>query len=851
MDSLNLLSKLRKKGLKWAIIGGIAGFFILIIAILSVVSYFLGFVQKNVQRVTNLAKGSCILCTNEELAEIKENQFYTKIRIWKQKGGSKIDAAVLASSVLFQGTYEEIIDAEYDKDFDEDEFSTTVAKLISGVTGDPDYVGIQQEQIDLIDAAALVMINADKNGKYDEDTYKAAIAGIGFDPDNSVNSTWVCGAKAVGDLISGSANIAINTLTFNQYSAITNGGNAIDSIVRFVDTISICDNGFIGGTFDGVADITDETAKQKKKDEIAQNIIDFANFYKELFPEDECTYSSDIGTGEITNWRQYDERWGSVPIGSSNVKSIGCTTTAVSYLIAKSGTALNYSDFNPGVYAQHGNYSGRALVWNVSPIASSGHVLDANSSGNMSLSNYSSLISNIINTPYNGKQQYITIQLLGMGGEHWIAVDHVEDGQVYVLDPSTRSEGLIKIEDSWRWGIFGDYRVLYFDDVNFGGSSSGSNSGSSSTDNSKVNKYLDAMKSIADDDSHGYSMDNRFGPDYDCSSFVYYALINSGAFDFSGNNPFITSDMGATLKSLGFTEIAYDKSKLQRGDIVVDPREGAGGHVTTIYSVDGDDIKQIAAHSNKDGKTGDSSGTEINVDDYTEGHHQYQYIYRLTGATDDNCESDTLTDEEFLEFIAYVEGVWYCNYRGQGANTGYGTEYLTDGAGATTAFGITQKYNADIAREVGYSDFNSDLNNGCVSKEYINKMVTIVIAEHKKSVESDLSARGITGLTNSQKLALTSIQYNTGSNGGYRSIVDRIDTYGADSFEVFKCFTSNTCSWAVSGYDNGLVSRRMAEYELYMTGNYKAAKPTENYSYFSGFTKSDLENYKKRWPTSR
>ena len=34
--------------------------------------------------------------------------------------------------------------------------------------------------------------------------------------------------------------------------------------------------------------------------------------------------------------------------------------------------------------------------------------------------------------------------------------------------------------------------------------------------------------SIANDNSHGYSMTSRWGPDYDCSSFVITAYQNSG-----------------------------------------------------------------------------------------------------------------------------------------------------------------------------------------------------------------------------------------------------------------------------------------------------------------------------------
>ena len=37
--------------------------------------------------------------------------------------------------------------------------------------------------------------------------------------------------------------------------------------------------------------------------------------------------------------------------------------------------------------------------------------------------------------------------------------------------------------------------------------------------------------SIANDNSHGYSMTSRWGPDYDCSSFVISAFRNAGVSD--------------------------------------------------------------------------------------------------------------------------------------------------------------------------------------------------------------------------------------------------------------------------------------------------------------------------------
>ena len=139
-------------------------------------------------------------------------------------------------------------------------------------------------------------------------------------------------------------------------------------------------------------------------------------------------------------------------------------------------------------------------------------------------------------------------------------------------------------------------------------------------------KPLKKSLNIADDNSHGYSISNRNGPNYDCSSFVFYSLVNAGILDAS-QGPFNTTNMGSVLTAAGFEQIPYDRNSLQAGDIVVDPRPGVSGHTTTIYSNENGEIKEIAAHYDMDGRSGDSSGNEISIASYSEGRHNYQYIY--------------------------------------------------------------------------------------------------------------------------------------------------------------------------------------------------------------------------------
>ena len=85
---------------------------------------------------------------------------------------------------------------------------------------------------------------------------------------------------------------------------------------------------------------------------------------------------------------------------------------------------------------------------------------------------------------------------------------------------------------------------------------------------SRVEKAVQTAVAIANDNSHGYSQSRRQGPDYDCSSLVYYAFSSAG-FSLSPAW-FNTRNMGTALKNAGFTEITNinlsNSGSLQRGD---------------------------------------------------------------------------------------------------------------------------------------------------------------------------------------------------------------------------------------------------------------------------------------------
>ena len=462
------------KLIKYGAIASTISFFTPIIVIIVVVAFFVGFVEENVERVENLLRGGCLLCTNEELEQMKEDQFYTKIRLVKEAGGSKIDDVVLASTILYVGQYEDIIDSLYDEDFDEKDFGENAKDFFSslGTTGSGEYNGIDQEQIDLLDAAVIVMTNSNVDGRYDEENYKKALASPGYGSDNFL----VNGLTCIGESAGAVKDAVIHLIPF--VSAITGDGNTADDIVYLFNSIDICNEGFIGGTIDSVRKMDNEEDKQKKKEQIAQDIIDFANFYKELMADDPCLYNGgNVGSGEMTNWRQCGAPWSSRKLGTSKTLcDIGCTVTSMSYLIAKSGTKLTVSSFDPGVFADNANFtSGGALYWNSwQGIAPNFEMIVQNASVNNS--NAAKVLSEAISEPCNGNHQPFIVLYLSKG--HWVAFDHVENGEVYVMDPSAKQgAGLVTLDNAWKGDSLANYNKFCANDVEFG------TSGSSSTGN--------------------------------------------------------------------------------------------------------------------------------------------------------------------------------------------------------------------------------------------------------------------------------------------------------------------------------------------------------------------------------
>ena len=151
--------------------------------------------------------------------------------------------------------------------------------------------------------------------------------------------------------------------------------------------------------------------------------------------------------------------------------SAGFTVTSTSYLIAKSGTQLTVSDFNPGVFAQNASFtSGGALYWSSIQSFAPNFVL-VEDRVFVNPSNAASVLSQAISEPCNGNHQPFII--LYLNANHWVAFDHVENGVVYVMDPAASGGvGLVPLEEAFKGNTLEYYKKFCANDVEFGSAGS-------------------------------------------------------------------------------------------------------------------------------------------------------------------------------------------------------------------------------------------------------------------------------------------------------------------------------------------------------------------------------------------
>lgn len=264
-----------------------------LILVVGVVTQFLGFIWENVEdRIDNTVRGGCIFCSDEELEERKESQFVKRIDAIKNEYGSKVDVRVLVSTIMYQNNYSNTLNQLYNDEGTDEEVADNslqrIRRYLSLFTksGDEEYNGITQEDLDILEVAAVIMVHSSGDGSYDEEKYKEALASNGMSTD-PIENGFLCVGQSIssvtdilGQMAPGYSQIGDLLEALSQGTFRTQ----YDAMLSSVDKAGICTVGYIGTFFPSVAAISDDEDRQLAKEKIAQEIIDFADYYEYLFP---------------------------------------------------------------------------------------------------------------------------------------------------------------------------------------------------------------------------------------------------------------------------------------------------------------------------------------------------------------------------------------------------------------------------------------------------------------------------------------------------------------------------------------------------------------------------------------
>lgn len=161
-----------------------------------------------------------------------------------------------------------------------------------------------------------------------------------------------------------------------------------------------------------------------------------------------------------------------------------------------------------------------------------------------------------------------------------------------------------------------------------------------------IEKAVNWIISIANDNTHGYDQGSRWSPDYDCSSLVISAWKQAGVnltCTYTGN-------MYANMVNKGFSDITSrvnlaTGSGLARGDVLLN----VSSH-TAMYIGNGQ-ICEATGNENggiTGGQTGDQTGREICINSYRNYPWNYvlRYVAEDSGSRETQSGNTTSTDED-------------------------------------------------------------------------------------------------------------------------------------------------------------------------------------------------------------
>lgn len=203
----------------------------------------------------------------------------------------------------------------------------------------------------------------------------------------------------------------------------------------------------------------------------------------------------------------------------------------------------------------------------------------------------------------------------------------------------------------------------------------------------RKDKFVQALKHYAEDNSHGYSQkppSGRWGPDFDCSSLIYQAANDAGySVGIGGDKVRFTGTMLKDFEKAGFQILPFANvgiSDLKIGDILLNLALHA-----EVYLGDGESVGATESETGGYvGEAGDQTGREIELHPVTTFNKEWDYVLRPP-EEDDNDDSIKGGDEEMP--MNYGSNMmpnqpWNNQMNGypQGNQTGYSQGYGMNGA---------------------------------------------------------------------------------------------------------------------------------------------------------------------------
>lgn len=146
-----------------------------------------------------------------------------------------------------------------------------------------------------------------------------------------------------------------------------------------------------------------------------------------------------------------------------------------------------------------------------------------------------------------------------------------------------------------------------------------------------IQRAVEWQLEIAADNRHGYSQADRWGPDYDCSSFVTTAWEQAGVPVKTAGATY-TGNMYDVFTRCGFQDVTGSVdlatgSGMQPGDVLLN-------HARHTATYIGNEQLVHARSSEGNSVQGDQSGNEIRVQPYYNG--PWDCVLRYTGANADS-----------------------------------------------------------------------------------------------------------------------------------------------------------------------------------------------------------------------